>query len=141
MLMSTDITTWRVLIVDDEPDNLDLASDLLTYCGAEVAPAGTGELALALLETFAPNVILLDLAMPGLDGWTIQQELRARPEYNHIVIIALTALVMPHDADRIQEACFDGYIVKPFRVRTLLEDIAACIERFQGNHTRGTREE
>jgi CheY-like chemotaxis protein len=125
-----DITQWRVLIVDDEPDNLTLASEFLMFSGATVAVTEQGVQLLAMVDEFHPTIILLDMAMPGMDGWEIQRRLRARTELNHIPIIALTAMAMPEDVERARMAGFDGYITKPFRVGSLLRDIKMCIGVF-----------
>jgi CheY-like chemotaxis protein len=117
--------------VDDEPDNLYLAKEVLTLYGAEVVEAASGPHALDSAQDFSPNLILLDLAMPGMDGWEVHQQLRARPEHDHAPIIALTALAMTDDADRVAEAGFDGYITKPFFVRSLIQQIAECIDAFR----------
>ena len=89
-----DVTLWRVLIVDDEPDNLTLASEFLSFSGATVAITEQGAQLLAMVDEFHPTIILLDLAMPGIDGWEIQRRLRARTELRHIPIIALTAMAL-----------------------------------------------
>jgi two-component system cell cycle response regulator DivK len=140
-----DVSNWRVLIVDDEPDNLTLASEFLTFSGATVAITEHGAHLLEMVDEFDPSIILLDLAMPGMDGWEVQRRLRARPELSHIPIIALTALAMPEDADRVKMAGFDGYITKPFRVGLLLRDVKACvmafIERYETPPLTGIREE
>jgi CheY-like chemotaxis protein len=130
--MSTlgDVSSWRVLIVDDEPDNLTLASEFLTFSGATVAITEHGARSLEMVDEFGPTMILLDLAMPGIDGWEVQRRLRARPELDHIPIIALTALAMPEDAERVRMAGFDGYITKPFRVALLLRDLETCVAAF-----------
>ncbi len=125
-----DIAQWRVLIVDDEPDNLTLASEFLSFSGATVAVTEHGARLLEMVDEFQPTIILLDLAMPGMDGWEIQRRLRARRELSHIPIIALTAMAMPEDIERAKMAGFDGYITKPFRVGSLLRDIKTCISTF-----------
>ena len=125
-----DVAQWRVLIVDDEPDNLTLASEFLTFSGATVAVTERGEELLAMVDEFLPTIILLDLAMPGIDGWEIQRRLRTRTELSHIPIIALTAMAMPEDIERAKMAGFDGYITKPFRVASLLRDIKTCVTIF-----------
>jgi two-component system cell cycle response regulator DivK len=129
-----EITSWRMLIVDDEPDNLRLASEFLAYSGATVETTESGAKLLELVDVFKPNVIVLDLSMPVIDGWEIQQQLRARPELNHIPIIALTAMAMPEDAARAKAAGFDGYITKPFRVSSLLRDLRSCMTVFVKKH-------
>ncbi len=141
MSITKEPSTWRVLIVDDEPDNLRLASDLLEYNGATISGAASGQQALDLIGDFKPNLILLDLAMPRLDGWEIHRQLRAKPEFDHVPIIALTALAMPADAEKVRAAGFDGYIIKPFRVRALLVDIATYVEAFAARKSAATHEE
>ena len=125
-----DIKTWRVLIVDDEPDNLQLASELLEFSGATVAQAATGSRSLELVDEFGPNLILLDLAMPGMDGWEVHQRLRTRSDLDGVPIVALTALAMPEDAARVKAEGFNGYITKPFRVSHLLVNLTSAIRRF-----------
>jgi CheY-like chemotaxis protein len=125
-----DVLQWRVLVADDEPDNLTLVSAALSFSGVTVEMTERGAHLLELVDSFLPNIVLLDLAMPGVDGWEVQRRLRARPDLNHVPIIALTALAMPEDADRVKIAGFDGYITKPFRVGALLRDVKKCIEIF-----------
>ncbi len=125
-----DITTWRVLIVDDEPDNLLLISELLEFSGATVAQARTGHDLLDMIDDFHPNLILLDLAMPGMDGWEVHRRLRDRPDLNGVPIVALTALAMPDDAERVKAAGLNGYITKPFRIHNLLSGLTRCVEQF-----------
>ncbi len=133
-----DTSAWRVLIVDDEPDNLKLASEFLAFSGATVATAETGAQTLALVDEFEPTIILLDLSMPGMDGWEVQRQLRARAALKTVPIIALTALAMPEDMDRAKKAGFDGYITKPFRVGSLLRDLTVCIAEFTARQSPDT---
>jgi CheY-like chemotaxis protein len=119
--------TWRVLVIDDEPDNLNLAADLLEFGGAQVAQATGGRQGLALIDEFHPNLILLDLAMPDLDGWEMHRILRSRPDTRDLLIVALTALAMPYDGDRVRAEGFAGYITKPFRVMALITELQALI--------------
>lgn len=116
-------STWVVLVVDDEPDNLDLVVETLQYYGATVKAAANGRLALAILDAFTPNLILLDLSMPELDGWELHQRLRAAPAWTSIPVLAMTAHAMVGDRERAMQAGFDGYITKPISVPTLLLDI------------------
>ncbi len=130
MQLTKDSKTWRVLVVDDEPDNLNLVVDLLEFHGATVTEAGHGQRGLDLVDQFKPNLILLDLAMPEVDGWEVHKRLRARRDLDDVPIVALTALAMAADADRVRAEGFDAYITKPFRVRVLVEQLTACIETF-----------
>ena len=137
MDLTEDISTWRVLAVDDEPDNLDLLVDLLRFSGAEAARAEDGEQALGRVEDFQPNIILLDLAMPDLDGWEVHRRLRSDSKNDSTLIIALTALAMPEDAERVRAVGFDSYVTKPFRVKVLLAALTDCI-RNRTQHESGT---
>jgi CheY-like chemotaxis protein len=137
--MDTDYSTWCVLAVDDEPDNLDLIADLLEFQGASVERAADAQHGLDLLEVFEPNLILLDLAMPGMDGWELHRKLRLRPKLASVPIIALTALAMQSDKEKVLAAGFDGYVTKPFRVAALLKELADCMEAFNHKHSKPQR--
>jgi two-component system cell cycle response regulator DivK len=128
--ITTETSTWRILLVDDEPDNLRLAADLLEFYGATVELAGTGQEALDRALAFRPNFVLLDLAMPGLDGWEVHRRLRAMPDFENAPMVALTALAMPTDAIRVREEGFDAYITKPFRVKSMIDQLADCVRTF-----------
>ena len=130
-----DYSDWRVLVVDDEPDNLDLISSLLEFKGATVEKAQNAERGLEALKSFEPTIILLDLAMPHIDGWELQKRLRGLPALDNVPIVALTALAMPGDAEKVMEAGFDGYVSKPFRIDGLLEELAECVARFANGKT------
>jgi len=128
--MRINASEWRVLVIDDDHDNLELAADVLGFAGATVAVADSGQAGLEIVNQCHPTIILLDLAMPGLDGWSVYQTLRSRPELDSVPIIALTAHAMRGDAEKAFDAGFDGYITKPFRIQGLLEEIAACVQSF-----------
>lgn len=129
-MITTDVSSWRVLVVDDEPDNLQLVCSLLEFKGAVVASAHNGTSALEMADAFQPNIILLDLAMPRMDGWEAHEKFRAKPDYAQMPIVALTAHAMPEDIERAMKAGFDAYIIKPFRLATLLEELVRCVEHF-----------
>jgi CheY-like chemotaxis protein len=129
--MQSFFTNQRILVVDDEPDNLNLLADLLEFQGADVKRAENATQGIAAVDDFKPQMILLDLSMPGVDGWEMHRRLRARPELADTPIIAITALAMPTDVERASAEGFDGYITKPFRIQSLLADIEACIQKFR----------
>ena len=128
--MDISFAGWRILAVDDEPDNLNLLADLMEFQGAEVKRTENAQQALKVLDDYHPSLILLDLSMPGMDGWELHRQLRTRTELAHIPIIAITALAMPTDVERASHEGFDGYVTKPFRIQTLLTDIKDCVEKF-----------
>ena len=118
---------WTVLIVDDEPDNLTVPKEVLSFYGATVHTAEDGVEALQLLETITPTFILLDLSMPKMDGWETIKHIRADPKTAHIPIIALTAHAMSGDKERVEAAGFSGYIAKPFWFPTFWAEIERCL--------------
>lgn len=121
--MDPDVSTWNILIVDDDPDSLGVAHQFLTFLGAKVTIAPDGAKALEILAALAPTFILLDLSMPELDGWEVFKQVRANPATASIPVIALTAHAMKEDAERVKAAGFDGYITKPYILTSLLDDI------------------
>lgn len=118
-----------ILIVDDNPTNLKLARVLLTSEGYTVRVASEAEEALAVLRTFRPRLILMDLQLPGMDGLELTRRLKADPETRDILIIALTAYAMKGDDERAQAEGCDGYVTKPIDTRTLPKVIADLLER------------
>jgi two-component system cell cycle response regulator DivK len=109
----------RILVVDDNPANLRLLCLLLAGESYEVRTAGGAEEALAILEDFRPRLILMDLQMPGMNGFELTRRLKGDAATRDIVIVALTAYAMKGDEERAREAGCDGYVSKPIDTRTL----------------------
>ncbi len=131
MLSENEAANWTVLIVDDEPDNLMIPQEVLTFLGAKVHTAQDGEQGMELLTKVKPTFILLDLSMPRVDGWEMLKRIRANPETSHIPVIALTAHAMGGDKERVLEAGFNGYISKPFWFGPFLEEIKRCVNQLK----------
>ena len=129
----TDMKNWVVLIVDDEPHNVGVAQKVLDYNGATVYTAKDGIEGMRLLDGIKPTFILLDLSMPHMDGVEMHQNLRAHSDYQQIPVIALTAHAMQRDRERVMEAGFNGYISKPFRIETFLQEIKNCLAATAGS--------
>jgi CheY-like chemotaxis protein len=108
-----------ILIVDDNPANLKLARVLLTGEGYEVRTAADAEEALRVLEGFRPRLILMDLQMPGMDGFALTRRLKADPATKGMLILALTAYAMKGDEEKARAAGCDGYVAKPIDTRAL----------------------
>ena len=108
-----------ILIVDDNAVNLKLVRVLLAKEGYETRTANDATEALAVLETFKPRLILMDLQLPGMDGLQLTRQLKADPRTKDIVIVALTAYAMKGDEEKSREAGCDGYITKPIDTRTM----------------------
>jgi len=102
-----------ILVVDDNPTNLKLACYVLESEGYIVLRAQDAQAALEVLQRLSPDLILMDLQMPGMDGLTLTRRLKADLAYRHIRIVALTAFAMKGDDRKAMEAGCDGYITKP----------------------------
>jgi CheY-like chemotaxis protein len=135
MLDWENLETWRVVIIDDEPDNLDLVVETLSYYGVTVHASNDGESGIELVKQVEPNLILLDLSMPDVDGWEVHRRIRAMPSAVDVPIVAMTAHAMVGDRERVMAAGFDGYMTKPIRVPNLVKDIRAAIEESDQSET------
>ncbi|HUS23560.1 MAG TPA: response regulator, partial [Candidatus Binatia bacterium] len=124
----------RVLVVDDHNDVADMQASLLRLCGYEVCTAYDGASALRMAEAFRPDVVFLDVMMPGMDGCEVSRRLRQLD--SHIRIVALTAL-MPRALDN--DADFDGYIAKPATAREVVAAVEGPVVPPSG--VRGSRDE
>jgi two-component system cell cycle response regulator DivK len=114
-----------VLVVEDNADNLKLATFLLQSAGHTVLSAADAEAGLALARSEHPHLILMDIQLPGMDGLEATGLLKADDSTSRIPVVALTALAMKGDEERIRAAGCDGYIGKPMRYKEFLMAIAA----------------
>jgi CheY-like chemotaxis protein len=115
-----------VLVVDDNTTNLKLISDILEFDGYRVLKAGDAEQAQEIVRNTRPDLILMDIALPGMDGLTLTRQLKADDATRDIVIVALTAFAMKGDDAKARAAGCDGYITKPIDTRT----IGAAVARY-----------
>lgn len=118
-----------ILIVEDNPLNLKLVQALLAGRGYDVQTAVDASSALLALETRRPQLILMDLQLPGMGGLELTRALKAKAETRDIVIVALTAAAMKGDDERALAAGCDGYLTKPIDVATFPSTIAAYLTR------------
>ncbi|HEU4680119.1 MAG TPA: response regulator [Gemmatimonadales bacterium] len=123
-----------ILIVEDNPMNLELATDLLTAGGYTVSQAGSAEEGLRQAMADPPSLILMDLRLPGIDGYTALKQLRNDARTAHIPVVALTAQAMKGDEQAARDAGFDGYISKPINTRTFCQSVARLL-RSQGDRS------
>ncbi len=122
---AADRRSLRILVVDDNRDAAGTLGTLLRLQGYQVSVANTGEAALELAEAFRPSVLVLDLGLPGMDGWQLAREIRRRPWAGDTLLIALTGLGQAADRLRSHEAGFDHHLVKPLdppKLRALLAE-------------------
>jgi CheY-like chemotaxis protein len=117
----------RILLVEDNEMNRDMLSRRLQRRGYEVVLALDGEAGVEMAKTEAPQLILMDMSLPVLDGWEATRRLKADPATRHIPVIALTAHAMSSDRDKALEAGCDDYDTKPVELPRLLDKIAALL--------------
>ena len=113
----------RILVIEDQEDNRRIVRDLLTSFSYEVIEAVTGEAGVALAETGRPSLILMDIQLPGFDGYEATRRIKANPGLNQIPIIAVTSYALSGDDTKAAAAGCDGYVTKPFRPRLLLAKV------------------
>jgi two-component system cell cycle response regulator DivK len=122
-----------ILIVDDSIDNLDLTRILLENEGFEVRPAEDAEMALKTLKTYRPQLILMDIQLPGMDGLDLTRRLRQEPALEDVIIVALSAYAMKGDEDNARAVGCDGYITKPIDTRTFAGEVRGYLEALRPN--------
>jgi two-component system, cell cycle response regulator DivK len=123
----------KILIVEDSPDNMKLFRTLLTLKGHNVVGLSGGDGLLETVERESFDLVLMDIQLPGKDGFTLLREIRASP-WGTVRIIALTAHAMTGDRERALQAGFDGYITKPIDVRAFPDQVQRALqgERLSG---------
>jgi len=115
----------RILVVEDNPDNMILICDILASLNYSVLQAIDGEQGVDMALSERPDLILMDLSLPRLDGWTATQQIKANPEISHIPIIALTAHALIGDRERALAVGCDDYLSKPINFRALASKLDA----------------
>ena len=120
-----------ILIVEDNPRNLKLARDVLNHVGYRTLEAENAEDGLALARAQRPDLVLMDVQLPGMDGVEALGHLRADPATAEIPVAALTAFAMKEDRERFMAAGFDGYLEKPLNIREFpgqVADLLSCTD-------------
>jgi CheY-like chemotaxis protein len=117
----------KILIVEDKPMNLELATDLLEANGFIVSSAQTAEEGLQMARETMPDLVLMDMGLPGMDGLCATKDLKTDPATRHLTIVALTAHAMKGDTEIAFKAGCDGYLTKPIDTRTFIETITRFI--------------
>jgi two-component system, cell cycle response regulator DivK len=113
----------RILVIEDHEENRRLLRDLLTSFGYELTEAVTGEEGLTAAETQQPDLILMDIQLPGIDGYEVTRRIKANPALRHIPIIAVTSYALSGDDIKAAEAGCNAYVTKPFDPVELLAKI------------------
>lgn len=113
------MTNKRILVVEDNPDNMTLIVDVLQSLHYDVLRATDGEQGVSMTVTEQPDLVLMDLSLPKMDGWTATRRIKADPAVQHIPVIALTAHAMVGDRERAYAAGCDDYVTKPINLKDL----------------------
>jgi two-component system, cell cycle response regulator DivK len=113
----------RILVIEDQEDNRRIVRDLLTSVGYEIIEAVTGEEGVTAAATHVPDLILMDIQLPGLDGYEATRRIKANPALRQVPIIAVTSYALSGDDVNAFAAGCDGYVSKPFSPRALLAKI------------------
>ena len=113
----------RILVIEDTEDNRQIIRDLLSSAGYEMIEAVDGVEGVAMAERERPDLILMDIQLPGIDGYEATRRIRALPEIGRMPIIAVTSYALSGDETKAREAGCDGYVAKPFSPRQLLAKV------------------
>jgi two-component system, cell cycle response regulator DivK len=122
------VTPHRILVVEDNPLNLKLVRDVLQFAGYDVIEAHSGEEGVRAAQADPPDLVLMDLQLPGIDGTETLHRLRQGPLTRDVPVVAVSAFAMAEDRERASLAGFDGYVEKPISVRELPGQIEAFLE-------------
>jgi len=127
----------RILVVEDQADNRRILRDLLSSVGYEILEAVTGDEGVTLTASQHPDLILMDIQLPGIDGYEATRRIKADPALRHIPIIAVTSYALSGDDAQALAAGCDAYVAKPFSPRALLAKVRAYLpERSPGQEER-----
>jgi CheY-like chemotaxis protein len=121
--------THVILVVEDNERNLKLLRDVLEYAGYDVRVARTGEDGVTLAVKEPPDLVLMDLQLPGIDGMEALRQLRESPRTADIPVVAVTAQAMKQDRERALAAGFNGYVEKPISVRAFPDQVRGFLAR------------
>jgi two-component system cell cycle response regulator DivK len=121
--------TQRILVVEDTPDNRQIMRDVLTSAGYDLIEAADGSEGLKLAGAHQPDLILMDIQLPSMDGLETTRRLKADPSLKHIPVIAVTSYALSGDETKTREAGCDGYLAKPFSPRRLLDLVKSYLPK------------
>jgi two-component system cell cycle response regulator DivK len=121
-----------ILVVEDQEDNRTILRDLLNHAGFDVLEAVTGEEGVRAAEAHRPDLILMDIQLPLLDGYEATRRIKAQPELRAIPIVAVTSYALSGDDEKARAAGCDGYVTKPFSPRQLLATVLSYLPADEG---------
>jgi len=137
--MSVPATRPLILIVEDFDDAREMYRDYLEFSGFRVATARDGREAIEKARTLQPDLILMDLSLPGIDGWEATRLLKAAPDTAHLLIVALSAHALATEGDRARAAGCDGFIAKPCLPSDLVDEIGQYLKGQAASRERRAR--
>ena len=118
----------KILVVEDQEDNRNIMRDLLTNSGFDVVEAINGIEGVALAEKLLPDLILMDIQLPGIDGYEATRQIKAKKELSSIPIIVVTSYALSGDDKKAYDAGCDDYVAKPFSPRKLLAKVLKFLD-------------
>jgi two-component system cell cycle response regulator DivK len=124
-----DVSEWKVLVVEDTDDDLAMVSKILGFHGIQVYVARNGEQCLDMLYDVHPDLVIMDLAMPGMDGWQTLAAIRSDAHFAGLPIVAATAYYNTDMGDEAHNAGFDAYFEKPLNPRSLVQNLSELIKQ------------
>ncbi len=119
----------RILVIEDTEDNRQILRDLLSSAGYEIIEATDGESGVSMAANEVPDLILMDIQLPVIDGYEATRRLKADPATRHIPVVAVTSYALVGDEAKAREAGCDGYVAKPFSPRHLLATVREFLDR------------
>lgn len=125
--VNEDVGQKIVLVIEDNPVNMQLALDLLEISGFQVLTAVDGEAGLSLLEKCSPDLVLLDIGLPGIDGYEVYKTIRSTPRLEGIKVVAVTAHAAKEEELKIRSLGFDDFIAKPIETKKFVLQIKAVL--------------
>ena len=123
------VTDWQVLVIDDEEDALELIQGILEFQGIFSVGCTDAEQAIKVLEDITPTLVIVDLALPGMDGWGLLAQLRDHPKLHHVPRVAITSYHTQELANKAIEAGFDAYFPKPIDATSFVRELETIVSR------------
>ena len=124
------MNNWQVLVIEDENDSMEVVQALLEHRGIETVGCSNGEEALNVLENLRPTLIVVDLALPGLNGWQLLERFKADPVLQDVPLVAMTAYHTAELAERAIEAGFNAYFAKPLDATSFVRELENIVDGY-----------
>ena len=121
------VAEWTVLVVEDESDSMEVVQEALAHHGIKAVGASSAEEALKLLDAITPTLIIIDLALPGMDGWALLKQLRKHTALASLPLVAITAYHTAEVATRAIDAGFDAYFSKPLDATSFVRELEGVV--------------